>query len=41
MNIDALFIEYAQRYFASHEPKAWEIIVQLEGRINSRTRPGT
>ncbi|EEH8378416.1 type IV conjugative transfer system coupling protein TraD [Salmonella enterica subsp. enterica serovar Montevideo] len=39
VNIDALFIEYAQRYFASHEPKAWEIIVQLEGRINDKNTP--
>lgn len=39
VNIDALFIEYAQRYFAIHEPKAWEIIVQLEGRINDKNTP--
>lgn len=39
VNIDALFIEYAQRYFANHEPKAWEIIVQLEGRINDKNTP--
>ena len=39
VNIDALFIEYAQHYFASHEPKAWEVIVQLEGRINDKNTP--
>jgi len=39
VNIDALFIEYAQSYFAKHEPKAWEIIVQLEGRLNDKNIP--
>lgn len=39
VNIDALFIEYAQHYFAEHEPKAWEIIVQLEGRLNDKNIP--
>lgn len=39
VNIDALFIEYARHYFASHEPKAWEVIVQLEGRINDKNTP--
>jgi len=39
VNIDALFIEYAQHFFAKTEPKAWEIIVQLEGRLNDKTIP--
>ncbi|MCK2094577.1 type IV conjugative transfer system coupling protein TraD [Thauera aromatica] len=39
VNIDALFIEYAQHYFARHEPKAWEVIVQLEGRLNDKNIP--
>ncbi|WP_069865628.1 type IV conjugative transfer system coupling protein TraD [Pseudomonas citronellolis] len=39
VNIDALFIEYAQSYFAKHEPKAWEIIVQLEGKLNDKNIP--
>ncbi|MFC4160717.1 type IV conjugative transfer system coupling protein TraD [Chitinimonas lacunae] len=39
INIDALFIEYAQRYFAQQEPKAWEVIVQLEARLNEKTIP--
>ena len=39
INIDALFIEYAQHYFARTEPKAWEVIVQLEGRLNEKNIP--
>ncbi|MGO3130323.1 MAG: type IV conjugative transfer system coupling protein TraD [Alcaligenes sp.] len=39
VNIDALFIEYAQHYFAKTEPKAWEVIVQLEARLNDRNIP--
>lgn len=39
VNIDALFIEYAQHYFAKADPKAWETIVQIEGRLNDKTIP--
>ncbi len=39
INIDALFIEYAQRFFGKSEPKAWEAIVQLEGRLNDKNIP--
>ena len=39
VNIDALFIEYAQAFFATHEPWAWEVIVQLEGRLNDKNIP--
>ncbi|WP_321897068.1 type IV conjugative transfer system coupling protein TraD [Burkholderia cepacia] len=39
VNIDALFIEYAQHYFAAQEPKAWEVIVQIEARLNDRNIP--
>lgn len=39
VNIDSLFIEYAQHYFARNEPKAWEVIVQLEGRLNDKNIP--
>lgn len=39
VNIDALFIEYAQHFFAKSEPKAWEVIVQLEGRLNDKNIP--
>ena len=35
-NIDALFIEYAQKYFAEHDPKAWQTIVELEGKIDRK-----
>ncbi|PZP57847.1 MAG: conjugative coupling factor TraD, PFGI-1 class [Pseudoxanthomonas spadix] len=36
INIDALFIEYAQHYFAKTEPKAWEVIVQIEAKLAVR-----
>ncbi|GBQ20248.1 hypothetical protein AA12717_0509 [Gluconacetobacter sacchari DSM 12717] len=39
VNIDALFMEYAQHYFATHDPKAWEMIVQIEGRLNDKNIP--
>ena len=39
INIDALFIEYAAHFFARHDPKAWESIVQLESRLNDKTIP--
>jgi conjugative coupling factor TraD (TOL family) len=39
INIDNLFIEYAQHFFARTAPKAWELIVQLEGRINEKNMP--
>jgi conjugative coupling factor TraD (TOL family) len=39
INIDALFIEYAQHFFAKTEPKAWEVIVQLEARLNDKNIP--
>ncbi|MAZ71221.1 type IV conjugative transfer system coupling protein TraD [Porticoccus sp.] len=39
INIDALFIEYAAHFFAQHDPKAWESIVQLESRLNDKTIP--
>lgn len=39
INIDALFIEYAQHYFARTEPKAWEVIVQIEARLNENNIP--
>ncbi|MGZ0718383.1 type IV conjugative transfer system coupling protein TraD [Pseudomonas sp. AP19] len=35
-NIDALFIEYAQKHFAEHDPKAWQTIVELEGKIDRK-----
>ncbi|MDR0578717.1 MAG: type IV conjugative transfer system coupling protein TraD [Candidatus Accumulibacter sp.] len=39
INIDNLFVEYAQHYFARHEPKAWEVIVQLEAKLNDKNIP--
>ncbi|UQS88715.1 type IV conjugative transfer system coupling protein TraD [Pseudomonas chlororaphis subsp. piscium] len=39
VNIDALFIEYAAQYFAKNDPKAWEVIVQLEAKINDKNVP--
>ncbi|HBO0987395.1 TPA: type IV conjugative transfer system coupling protein TraD [Pseudomonas aeruginosa] len=39
INIDALFIEYAQHYFAKNEPKAWDVIVQIEGKLNEKNIP--
>lgn len=39
INIDALFIEYAQHYFSKNDPKAWEAIVQIEGKVNDKSIP--
>ena len=39
VNIDALFIEYAQQFFARHDASAWEAIVQIEGKLNEKTIP--
>lgn len=36
INIDALFIEYAQSYFAQNDPKAWQTIVEVEGKIDRK-----
>jgi len=39
INIDQLFIEYAQYFFAKTEPKTWEAIVQIESKINDKNIP--
>lgn len=39
INIDDLFIEYAQHYFSGRNPKAWEAIVQIEAKINDKNIP--
>lgn len=39
INIDQLFIEYAQYFFAKHEPKAWEAIIQIESKLNDKNIP--
>jgi len=41
INIDPLFVQYAQLYFAKHDPKAWEAIVKIEGKLNDKTIPRT
>ncbi len=38
-NIDALFMEYAANFFAKNDPKAWEVVVQLEGKLNDKNIP--
>lgn len=39
INIDALFIEYAQHFFATEDRKAWEVIVQIEAKLNDKNIP--
>jgi conjugative coupling factor TraD (TOL family) len=39
INIDALFMEYSQHYFAKADTKAWEAIVQIEGKLNEKAIP--
>ncbi|NWA25590.1 type IV conjugative transfer system coupling protein TraD [Pseudomonas gingeri] len=39
INIDALFIEYSGHYFTQHDPKAWEVIVTLEGDLDEKNIP--
>ncbi|AKK01070.1 type IV conjugative transfer system coupling protein TraD [Pseudomonas citrulli] len=39
VNIDALFVEYAQQFFAKTDAKAWEVIVQIEGKLNEKNTP--
>ena len=39
INIDALFIEYAAYFFAQNEPKAWDVIVQIEAKLNEKNIP--
>lgn len=39
INIDQLFLEYAQYLFAKTEPKAWEAIVQIESKLNDKNIP--
>lgn len=39
INIDPLFIQYAQIYFAKHDTKAWEAIVRIEGKLNEKNIP--
>ncbi|MFJ4346334.1 type IV conjugative transfer system coupling protein TraD [Pseudomonas sp. NPDC089401] len=39
VNIDPLFVEYAAHFFAKHDPKAWEAIVQIEAKLNEKNTP--
>ncbi|HLT04364.1 MAG TPA: type IV conjugative transfer system coupling protein TraD, partial [Pseudomonas sp.] len=39
INIDALFIEYAEHLFAREDSEAWPQILAIEGRLNERNIP--
>ena len=39
VNIDALFIEYAQAFFAKTHRHAWDLIVKIEGALTDKTIP--
>jgi conjugative coupling factor TraD (TOL family) len=39
INIEGLFLEYSQKYFDSRDPKAWEKIVAIEGKLNEKNIP--
>ncbi|MDN8600299.1 type IV conjugative transfer system coupling protein TraD [Citrobacter sp. S2-9] len=39
INIDDLFIRYAQYYLPEHEPKAWDIIAQIAGKVTEKNTP--
>lgn len=39
INIDALFIEYAQHFFAENDSQAWNAIIQIEGKLNDKNIP--
>ncbi|MHB0818474.1 type IV conjugative transfer system coupling protein TraD [Stutzerimonas stutzeri] len=39
VNIDALFIEYAQFMLPQKDPKAWEVIVVIENGLNDKNIP--
>lgn len=39
VNIDALFVEYAQKYISEHDPRAWDTIIQIEGKLNDKNIP--
>ena len=36
INIDVLFEEYAKSYFTEQAPKAWQTIVEIEGKIDRK-----
>ncbi|WP_288504961.1 type IV conjugative transfer system coupling protein TraD [uncultured Pseudomonas sp.] len=39
INIEGLFLEYAQKYFDEHDPKAWEKIIFIESKLNDKNLP--
>ncbi|WCE10199.1 type IV conjugative transfer system coupling protein TraD [Pseudomonas sp. JBR1] len=39
INIEGLFLEYAQKYFDEHDPKAWEKIIFIESKLNDKNVP--
>ncbi len=39
VNIDALFVEYAQKYISEHDPRAWDTIIHIEGKLNDKNVP--
>nr|BFD40890.1 type IV conjugative transfer system coupling protein TraD [Pseudomonas sp. FFPRI_1] len=39
VNIDALFMEYAAQFFARTDTKAWQVIVQIEAKLNEKNTP--
>lgn len=39
INIDDLFIRYAQHCLSGHDPKAWAVIAQIAGKVNEKNTP--
>ncbi|MFG6656226.1 type IV conjugative transfer system coupling protein TraD [Scandinavium sp. M-37] len=39
INIDELFIRYAQHCLPGKDPKAWQVIAQIAGKVNDRNTP--
>lgn len=39
INIEGIFVEYATKYFAENDPKAWDSIVAIEGKLNDKNIP--
>lgn len=39
INIEGLFLEYAQKYFDENDPKAWEKIIFIESKLNDKNIP--
>lgn len=39
INIDDLFIRYAQYYLPKHESKAWDVIAQIADKVNEKNTP--